>query len=183
LPHPLEVRFGLRRATQQEQGQAPSGVGHDVLGVDPQVLAAVLQNGPRAAPAVVEDDADQLPRRGLGVEPEGRLVAGRGESVPFVIVGIAARDQDEAVSGVERQRPVEVGDGAGEVAEGQPGAAPVVVAAGVPRLEGDRPIIGGDGQEVSGGGPDSRRDWTRELGSPSGSIATHAHEAPRNWNH
>src|SRR5262245_27633517 len=40
----VEVRQGLRVPGLQQQGQAPPAVGHEVAGVDAEVLAAVLED-------------------------------------------------------------------------------------------------------------------------------------------
>ena len=81
----LEIRLRPGIPALEQQAQAPTGVGHQVAGVDPDVFAAVLPHGVGIAPQVLEQNAEDLRRGQAGVEPKGHAVVVDPEGIAAVV--------------------------------------------------------------------------------------------------
>ena len=108
----------------------PRRVGHQVVGVDPDVLATVGQDRLGVTPQVLDQDAYDLRRGQPRVEPEGHPIVLCPQGVAAVVAGMSPRDVDGAEARVELEGPVVIGEGGVEVAGGVPGSAPAVVQQG-----------------------------------------------------
>lgn len=116
----LKIECCFRLSAKKGKSQAAASEGDDVIWIDSQVLPAVFQDEIAILLEIHNQNADNLSRGRLGIDPESCQIIDDGFPVPHMVTGIRPRNVSREESGIDFQSPAVIGDGIGEAQLGSP---------------------------------------------------------------